>query len=98
VLYASAARLISGGHCMMFSISFAFNRNDPAMMDRVEKALDEAMTFALDMGGVPWKPNFKEQKMVMQRMEPNALKLMLMIKKNLDPQGIMNPGNWEVNS
>ncbi len=98
VLYASAARLISGGHCMMFSISFAFNRNDPAMMERVERALDEAMTFALDMGGVPWKPNFKEQKMVMQRMEPNALNLLLMIKNHLDPQGIMNPGNWEVNS
>jgi glycolate oxidase len=96
VLYASAARLISGGHSMMFSISFAFNRDDAAMMERVEKALDEAMTFALDMGGIPWKPNFKEQKMVMERMEPNALKLLQMIKKNLDPQGIMNPGNWEV--
>jgi glycolate oxidase len=97
LLYASAARLISGGHCMMFSISFAFNRNDAAMMERVERALTEAMTFALDMGGVPWKPNFMEQKMVMQRMEPNALKLLMMIKHNLDPQGIMNPGNWEVN-
>lgn len=96
VLYASAARLISGGHSMMFSISFAFNRDDAAMMERVEKALDEAMTFALDMGGIPWKPNFKEQKMTLERMEPNARKLLLMIKKNLDPQGIMNPGNWEV--
>ena len=98
VLYASAARLISGGHCMMFSISFAFNRNDPAMMERVENALDEAMAFALDMGGIPWKPNFKEQKMTLERMEPNARNLLLMIKKNLDPQGIMNPGNWEVNA
>ncbi|MFZ2419282.1 MAG: FAD-binding oxidoreductase, partial [Smithellaceae bacterium] len=88
VLYASAARLISGGHSMMFSISFAFNRDDAAMMERVEKALDEAMTFALDMGGIPWKPNFKEQKMTLERMEPNARKLLLMIKKNLDPQGI----------
>lgn len=96
VLYASAARLISGGHSMMFSISFAFNRDDAAMMERVEQALTEAMTFALDMGGIPWKPNFKEQKMTMNRMEPNALKLLMMIKKNLDPQGIMNPGNWEV--
>jgi glycolate oxidase len=96
VLYASAARLISGGHSMMFSISFAFNRDDAAMMERVEKALDEAMTFALDMGGIPWQPNFKEQKMTLERMEPNARKLLLMIKKNLDPQGIMNPGNWEV--
>ena len=98
VLYASAARLISGGHAMMFSISFAFNRNDPAMMERVENALDEAMAFALDMGGIPWKPNFKEQKMTLERMEPNARNLLLMIKKNLDPQGIMNPGNWEVNA
>lgn len=98
VLYASTARLISGGHCMMYSISFAFNRNDKAMMDRVEQALDEATAFALNMGGIPWKPNHKEQKMLLERMEPNARRLLLMIKKNLDPQGIMNPGNWEVNA
>jgi len=97
VLYASSARLISGGHCMMFSISFAFNRNDPAMMTRVKHALDEATAFALEMGGIPWKPNFMEQRMIMEKMDKNALKLLQMIKKTLDPQGIMNPGNWEVN-
>jgi FAD/FMN-containing dehydrogenase len=97
VLYASAARLISGGHCMMFSISLAFNRADRAMMTRVKHALEEATAFALEMGGVPWKPNFMEQKMTMARMDPQALKIMQMIKNNLDPQGIMNPGNWEVN-
>ncbi len=97
VLYASSARLISGGHCMMFSISFAFNRNDPAMMTRVKHALDEATTFALEMGGIPWKPNFMEQKMTMEKMDKNALKLLQMIKQTLDPHGIMNPGNWEVN-
>jgi len=96
VLYASTARLISGGHSMMYSISFAFNRNDPAMMERVEQALTEATAFALEMGGIPWKPNFKEQQMTLEKMEPNARKLLLMIKKNLDPKGIMNPGNWEV--
>lgn len=96
VLYASSARIISGGHSMMFSISFAFNRKDPAMMKRVKNALDEATEFALDMGGIPWKPNFMEQKMVMQKMDPNTLKLLQMVKRNLDPQGIMNPGNWEV--
>jgi FAD/FMN-containing dehydrogenase len=96
VLYASAARVISGGHSMMFSISFAFNRNDPAMMNRVKNALDEAAEFALEMGGIPWKPNFVEQKMTMRKMDPNTLKLLQMVKRNLDPQGIMNPGNWEV--
>jgi glycolate oxidase len=97
VLYASSARIISGGHSMMFSISFAFNRADPAMMHRVKNALDEATGFALEMGGLPWKPNFMEQKMIMEKMDPNTLKLLHMVKKNLDPQGIMNPGNWEVN-
>jgi FAD/FMN-containing dehydrogenase len=97
ILYASTARIISGGHAMMFSISFAFNRADPAMMDRVKKALDEATGFALQMGGIPWKPNFMEQKMTLEKMDPNTRKLLQMVKKSLDPQGIMNPGNWEVN-
>jgi len=85
ILYASSARLISGGHCMMFSISFAFNRSNPGMMKRVKEALDEATTFALEMGGIPWKPNFMEQEMTMKKMDPNALNLLQMIKKNLDP-------------
>jgi FAD/FMN-containing dehydrogenase len=97
VLYASSARVISGGHAMMFSISFAFNRMDPAMMERVKQALDEATEFALDMGAIPWKPNFMEQQMTMKRMDPNTLKLLQMVKRNLDPHSIMNPGNWEVN-
>ena len=96
VLYASSARVISGGHSMMFSISFAFNRADPAMMARVKEALDEATAFALTMGGIPWKPNYMEQKMTLEKMDPVTRNLLLMIKKNLDPNGIMNPGNWEL--
>ena len=70
VLYASSARVISGGHSMMFSISFAFNRADPAMMARVKSALDEATAFALEMGGIPWKPNYMEQKMTLKKWTP----------------------------
>lgn len=97
LFYSGGARIISGGHAMMFSISFAFNRVDPAMMGRVKAALDEATEFALEMGGIPWKPNVMEQKMTMEKMDPNTLKLLQIVKKSLDPQGIMNPGNWELN-
>jgi len=34
--------------------------------------------------------------MAMEKMDPNTLGIMKMIKENLDPNGIMNPGNWEV--
>ncbi|MBW1819867.1 MAG: FAD-binding oxidoreductase [Deltaproteobacteria bacterium] len=97
LLYAGAARIISGGHAMMYGMSFAFNRADKEMMDKVKAALDEVTEFAMEEGGIPWKPNVSEQQMAIKMMDPNTLKIMKMIKENLDPQGIMNPGNWEVN-
>jgi glycolate oxidase len=96
LLYAGAARIIAGGHAMMYGISFAFNRADPEMMARVKEALDEATEYALGLGGIPWKPNVTEQQIAMRLMDPNTLDLLRMVKDNLDPNGIMNPGNWEV--
>ena len=96
LFYSSAARMIDGGHSMMFSFSYTFNRADPDTMKRAKQALDEAAEFALENGGVMWKPNIDEQKMTMEKMDQNTLNLMMRIKKLLDPNGIMNPGNWEV--
>jgi len=95
--YSGMARVIGRNHAMMFGMAFTFNRADPDMMERVKKALHEGISFAFEQGGIPWKPTVKEQKMAMAKMDPNTLKLMKMIKDNLDPNGIMNPGNWEVN-
>jgi len=95
LFYSSAARVIDGGHSMMFSFSYTFNRANPDEMKRAKTALDEAAEFALEEDGVIWKPNINEQQMIMERMDPNTLKLMTDIKKLLDPNGIMNPGNWE---
>ena len=95
VFYASTARLIGAGHCMMFSFSFSFNRADTDEMARAKEALDECSKFALEEGGVLWKADIYEQRLLMERMDPNTLKLMTDIKKLLDPNGIMNPGNWE---
>lgn len=94
--YFCMARVIGRSHCMMFGLGFLYNRADSDMMDRVRKALREATEFAFDQGAISWKPSVWEQKMVMERMDPNTLNLMKKIKGNLDPNGIMNPGNWEV--
>jgi len=31
----------------------------------------------------------------MERMDPNTAELIKKVKELLDPNGIMNPGNWE---
>jgi glycolate oxidase len=94
--YSGMARIIGRGHCMMYGFAFTFNRADPEMMERTRKALHEVSRFALEIGGVFWKPTVEEQQMALEKMDPNTRALMKMIKQNLDPLNIMNPGNWEV--
>jgi len=94
--YSGMARIIGRGHCMMYGFAFTFNRADPDMMDRVRKALHDVSDYVLEIGGVFWKATVDEQRLAIERMDPNTRNLMKMIKNNLDPQGIMNPGNWEV--
>jgi len=48
------------------------------------------------LGGVIWKPGIYGQKLIMERLDPATRELMKKIKKLLDPNGIMNPGNWDV--
>jgi len=95
--YSGMVRIIGRGHCMMFGFAFTFNRADPDMMERVRNALKEVSEFALETGGVFWKPTVEEQKMAFKKMDTNTMQLMKTIKNTLDPNGIMNPGNWEVN-
>jgi len=94
--YSAMARIIGRSHCMMFGFAFTFNRADEDMMERTRKALEEVSTFAIELGGVFWKPTIDEQRLALEKMDPVTRDLMKMIKGNLDPRSIMNPGNWEV--
>jgi len=96
IAYSGAARVIGRNHALMFAFVFTFNRADPDMMGRVKKALKELAAFSFDHGGIPWKPTIDEQKMAIERIDTDTINLMKIVKQNLDPNGIMNPGNWEV--
>jgi len=90
------ARLIGQGHAAMFFISYSFNRSDPKDMKNARDALHETNKAVLEIGGIPWKAELDGQRMILEKMDPNYKKLLKGIKSLLDPNGIMNPGNWEV--
>ena len=89
------ARVIGKGHSIMFFASYSFNRADPADMANARKALHETNKMVLDLEGIPWKAELGGQKMMLEKMDPNYKKIFKEIRKLLDPNGIMNPGNWE---
>ncbi len=96
VSYAFSVRIIGRGHCMMFAYAYPFNRADEEDVKRAQEALHETNLAVLDMGGIPWKAEAPAQKLILERMDEGAKKLMKLIMGVLDPNNIMNPGNWEV--
>lgn len=94
--YTVTGRCIGAGHSMMFAWVYAFNRADPETIMQARKALYETDDLVLQLGGVIWKPGTYGQKLILERLDPGTKELMGKIKKLIDPNGIMNPGNWEV--
>jgi FAD/FMN-containing dehydrogenase len=94
--YQIGVQLLSNGHSVMFGYTYSFNRADEEDIERARKALDESNRLTLDLGGVVWKAELPAQHLMLKKMDPATRELMARIKKTLDPNGIMNPGNWEV--
>lgn len=90
------SRVIGKGHNVMFAASFSFNRADPKDIENARNALHETNEMVLDLGGIIWKSELAGQKLIVEKMDPNYKKLFKAIRDALDPNGIMNPGNWEI--
>ncbi|TFF85477.1 MAG: FAD-binding oxidoreductase [Promethearchaeota archaeon] len=90
------SRLIGQTHTVMVFFSYSFNRADPEDMKNAREALHETNLLALELGGIPWKAELAGQKLILDKMDPNYKKLFKTIRDTLDPNHIMNPGNWEV--
>jgi len=95
VSYSMGARIIGAGHAMIFFYAYAFNRADPEDIKRAQHALEATNTAALEIGGIPWKSELPAQKQIINKMDQNTFNLMNQIRSVLDPNHIMNPGNWE---
>ena len=90
------SRLISGTHTIVVFFSYSFNRADQKDMENARKALHETDELALELGGIPWKVELDGQHLVLNKIDPSYKKALKLVKNALDPNNIMNPGNWEV--
>lgn len=84
------------GHSVMFGFNYSFNRADEEDIEKTRKALEESNQVTLDLGGMIWKGERAAQEMMLRQMAPNTVQLIQKVKGLLDPNGIMNPGNWEM--
>ncbi|HDZ89823.1 MAG: FAD-binding oxidoreductase [Deltaproteobacteria bacterium] len=84
------------GHSVMFGFNYSFNRADEEDVEKTRKALEESNRVTLDLGGMIWKGEVEAQRMTLERMDPNTVELIRGVKELLDPNGIMNPGKWEM--
>jgi glycolate oxidase len=94
--YSFGHQVLNNGHSIMFGPVYSFNRADEEDMERARRALDDTNILGIELGGIVWKPELQAQKLILDNMDPNTRNLMKTIKEALDPNDIMNPGNWEV--
>lgn len=90
------ARVFGETHTVMVFFSYSFNRADPADIQNARDALQDTNDMTLELGGIPWKGELEAQQKILDKIDPQYKYLLKTIKNQLDPNGIMNPGNWEV--
>lgn len=70
---------------------------DKEEMERVEKAFEEFVDYALSLGGTLSGEHgigISKAKYLSKQLSPTALAMMRAIKKAFDPKGILNPGSF----
>jgi len=73
------------------------DQRDKEEMERVEKAMDEIVDYAMSVGGTLSGEHgigIAKAKYLPRQLSGTALEMMRAIKKTFDPQGILNPGSF----
>jgi glycolate oxidase len=84
------------GNSIMFGFNYSFNRADEEDVEKTRMALHESNVLTLELGGMIWKGERPAQQLTLKKMDSNTAFLIEKVQNLLDPNKIMNPGNWKI--
>lgn len=90
----AVTRPMKGGHYGVLRFIMIFNKKDPADRKRVREVNSRLCDTVMEYGFIPYKAPAWAVEKISRKIDPNFLKMMINIKKMMDPEGIMNPGRW----
>ena len=93
---AVVSRPMRGGHFGVLRFLATFDKGDAEQVERVRKMMRELLETCTDAGFAMYKTPDWALQWLKDRIDPGTLKLIRQLKKLLDPQGILNPGKWDI--
>jgi FAD/FMN-containing dehydrogenase len=87
-------RIMNEGHFAGLRWMLPYDKEDPALVKRINDLCDEQLDMVIDMGYIPYKTPVWAVRKLEERVGPDWLKLHRRIKEIMDPNNIMNPGRW----
>jgi FAD/FMN-containing dehydrogenase len=92
--FTTGIQILGYCHSANFCFVYPFNRAKEEKVERVRHAMRDTNEAVLELGGIPWKAEVAAQRKIVEKMDPNTYELINRIRRVVDPNGIMNPGNW----
>ncbi len=90
------SRPMRGGHFGVLRFVIIFDKSSPEQVQRVRTTMQALLETVTSAGFGMYKTPGWALRWLKDRIDPRMLKMVRDIKKLTDPQGILNPGKWDI--
>jgi FAD/FMN-containing dehydrogenase len=87
-------RMMNEGHFDGLRWMLPYDKEDPALVKRIQDLCAEQLDLVLEAGYIPYKTPVWAVRRLEELAGPDWLNLHRRVKEMLDPNNIMNPGRW----